>query len=643
LGLRANTTLSADTPDVSDVDLLGYRVEELVGHGGMGVVYLAFDLRLKRRVALKLMTPDLAVDERFRERFARESELVMSLEHPNVVPIHDAGELDGQLYLAMRYVEGTDLRALLRSEGALAPTRAVSIVRQVAHALDAAHARGLVHRDVKPSNVLLDESEHVYLADFGLTRRVTDDGARLGDARSLGTPAYLAPEQIEGRPVDGRSDVYSLGCLLYECLTGEPPFVGPSRLAVAWAHLEEEPPSISARNRRLPQALDAVIQKAMAKEPEERYATCGELVAAAEAALGIDRPRRRRALLAVAAAAVAIAAVAIAAFAVTAISSPTDEATGASPPPDPERLVRIDPATNRVSAEIDVGAAPTATAVSGRTVWVYNRLDRTVSEVAAATNEVRHTTEVSTEPAVLAYGTGPVLAADAAGAWLVGYDARRDRHLLTRVPAGGGAVKEYRLGMDLAAVVVADGAVWVLAHRGRRNAALRIDPVRGRVLASLRLPNDLLASRVDGLAVGNGYVWVTNLNTARLYRVDPETGDMLERDFGSYATRPALGYGWLWMCIARTTDPAMGRVDPRTLRNTLESGALPAEEGQYAVGYGSVWRHDVPSGTLMRFDPRTAELTGLVRLMPAGGDAAHLYVTSIAAGAGAVWVTLSQS
>ncbi len=634
--------MSADTPVRSDVDLPGYRVEELIGHGGMGVVYLAFDLRLKRRVALKLMTPDLAVDERFRERFARESELVMSLEHPNVVPIHDAGELEGQLYLAMRYVEGTDLRALLRAEGALAPARGVAIVGQVAHALDAAHAKGLVHRDVKPSNVLLDESEHVYLADFGLTRRVTDDGARLGDARSLGTPAYLAPEQIEGRPVDGRSDVYSLGCLLYECLTGEPPFVGPSRLAVAWAHLEEEPPSISVRNRRLPQALDAVIRKAMAKEPEERYATCGELVTAAETALGIDRPRRR-ALLALAAAAAAIVVAALAAFAVAAISSPTDDATGASPPPDPERLVRIDPATNRVSAEIDVGAAPTATAVSGRTVWVYNRLDGTVSEVDAARNEVLHTTEVSTEPATLAYGTGPVLAADAAGAWLVGYDFRRDRHLLTRVPAGGGRAKEYRLGMDPAAVVVGDGAVWVLAHRGKRNAALRIDPARGRVLATLRLPDDLLNSRVDGLAVGNGYVWATNLNTARLYRVDQETGEMLERDFGSYATRPALGYGWLWMCIARTTDPSMGRVDPRTLENTLESEALPAEEGQYAVGYGSIWRHDVPSGTLMRFDPRTAELKALVRLMPAGGDDAHLYVTSIAAGAGAVWVTLSQS
>ncbi len=207
-------------------DFLGYRIEELISRGGMGVVYRAYDLRLKRTVALKLVTPELALDERFRERFARETELAMSLEHPNVVPIHDAGEVDGRLYLAMRLVAGTDLRQLLRAEGPLEPSRAVAICGQVASALDAAHAKALIHRDVKPSNVLLDEGEHVYLADFGLTRRPDEQGAPAGEGRSIGTPAYLAPEQIEGQQVDGRADVYSLGCLLYECLTGEPGCTG---------------------------------------------------------------------------------------------------------------------------------------------------------------------------------------------------------------------------------------------------------------------------------------------------------------------------------------------------------------------------------------------------------------------------------
>ena len=237
-------------------DFLGYRIEELIGQGGMGVVYRAYDLRLKRTVALKLIVPELALDERFHARFARETELAMSLEHPNVVPVYDAGDVDGRFYLAMRLVEGTDLGALLRTEGALDPARALAICSQVANALDAAHAKGLVHRDVKPSNVLLDESEHVYLADFGLTRRLDEQGAQAGEGRSVGTPAYLAPEQIEGGPVDGRADVYSLGCLLYECLTGETPFSQDSRLAVAWAHLEEEPPSASEHNSELPEAID---------------------------------------------------------------------------------------------------------------------------------------------------------------------------------------------------------------------------------------------------------------------------------------------------------------------------------------------------------------------------------------------------
>jgi streptogramin lyase len=286
--------------------------------------------------------------------------------------------------------------------------------------------------------------------------------------------------------------------------------------------------------------------------------------------------------------------------------------------------------------------APTATATSGRTVWVYNRGDYTVSEVDAGTNDVLHTTKVTTMPAELQFGTGPVLAADAGGAWLVGYDLKRNVHLLTRVLRAGRGAREHRLSMDPSAVVVDTGAVWVLAHRGTRNAALRIDPVSARVVQTIRLPKDLPDSRVDGLAVGRGYVWATNLNLGELYRVDPRTGATQARDFGSYAARAVLDRRWVWMCIARTTDPGMARVDPRTLRNTLESHALPAEEGQYAVGYGSVWRHDVPSGTLMRFDPGSGELDALVRILPAG-DRALAYVTSIAAGAGGVWVTVSQS
>jgi hypothetical protein len=295
-------------------DFLGYRIDELIGRGGMGIVYRAYDLRLKRTVALKLVTPELALDERFRERFARETELAISLEHPNVVPIHDAGDAAGRLYLAMRFVPGTDLRQLLQAEGALEPSRALAICGQVANALDAAHAKGLVHRDVKPSNVLLDTSEHVYLADFGLTRRLEEQGVQAGGGRSVGTPAYLAPEQIEGKQVDDRADIYSLGCLLVECLSGQPPYLHDSRLAVAWAHLQEEPPSVSRRNSQLPEAIDAVVGKALAKDPGDRYPTCAALIAAAEDALELRRPpilRRLRPLPLAAAALVASLVIAL--------------------------------------------------------------------------------------------------------------------------------------------------------------------------------------------------------------------------------------------------------------------------------------------------------------------------------------------
>ena len=264
-------------------ELLGYRVEGLLGRGGMGVVYLAEDLRLRRRVALKLLAPSLAADEAFRERFLAESKLAASLDHPCVVPIYEAGEADGRLFIAMRYVEGSDLKALLR-DGPLTAERAVRVCAQVADALDFAHERGLVHRDVKPSNVLLDGRDHVYLADFGLTKRLGEPQAV--EPGLLGTIDYVAPEQIRGEKVDGRADEYSLGCLLYECLTGEPPFARATDAAVLFAHLEEQPPA--------PPGLEVVMQTALAKEPEDRYGTCAELVVAAARGARDRRAARSR-------------------------------------------------------------------------------------------------------------------------------------------------------------------------------------------------------------------------------------------------------------------------------------------------------------------------------------------------------------
>ena len=269
-------------------EFAGYRILEVIGSGGFATVYLGEDLRpaLRRKVAIKVLRAELSVDPAFRDRFQRESLLAVQLDHhPNVVPVYDAGEADGHLYIAMRYIDGTDLKERLK-DGPLDPDDAVSVVAQVASALDLAHGAGLVHRDVKPGNVLLPggKTDHIYLADFGLTKETAAEQSLTQVGQFLGTLYYAAPEQIQGKDLDGRSDEYALGCLLYECLTGEPPFKGEVQ-AIIGAHLTREPPKATDVVPTLPPALDAVIAKAMAKDPDDRYDSCGELGARAMQAL----------------------------------------------------------------------------------------------------------------------------------------------------------------------------------------------------------------------------------------------------------------------------------------------------------------------------------------------------------------------
>ena len=270
----------------------GYRVDELVGRGGMGVVYRATDVSLERSVALKLLAPELARDESFRRRFATESKVAASLDHPNVIPIYHAGEHDGVLYLAMRFVRGEDLRLRLQRDGLLEPAVAAGLVAQVGAALDAAHEAGLVHRDVKPANVLLDGHDHAYLTDFGLTKRMAADTVETRTGQILGTLDYIAPEQIRGEALGPSTDVYALACMTVHLLTGEPPFPVGTEEGKLWAHLSEPPPRPSGRVTGLPLAVDAVLARAMAKDPALRYATAGELASATVAA--VAAPRRGR-------------------------------------------------------------------------------------------------------------------------------------------------------------------------------------------------------------------------------------------------------------------------------------------------------------------------------------------------------------
>ena len=523
----------------------GYRIESVIGRGGMGVVYRATDLSLERPVALKLIAPELAEDELFRSRFLREPKLAASLDHPHVVPIHEAGEHDGQLYLAMRFVEGSDLRTLLKSEDGLPLARALAILAEVADALDAAHRRGLVHRDVKPANILVDEDGHAYLTDFGVT-------LQLGDATEtgniVGTLDYIAPEQIRGEKVDGRADVYALGCVLHQCVTGAAPFHRTTEAETLWAHLQEPIPPVPAHP-----ALDPVLAKALAKEPEDRYATSTELIEAAQLALaGVRVPagliRRRRLVLAAGVLALAATAVA-AAFALgggepsapvgnglAMIAADGDEiasfAASETPPSniavgegavwmlntEDETVSRVDPKTGRVVGTFDPVRRPTDIAAGGGALWIGTGggfwLTERVSRVDPRTMEVTRTVKLpvsSPEAGIIAPPTGfPRLAVGEGSVWAINPDGT-----VSRIdPASGEIVAKISAPQNGARTIAAgDAGVWVL---GLQNAMTRIDPRTNR----LEEPIEVGTNFLSGIAVGGGSVWATS-EEGQLWRVEP--------------------------------------------------------------------------------------------------------------------------
>ena len=641
-------------------ELLGYRVEELAGKGGMGAVYRATDLRLRRQVALKVIAPHLANDERFRRRFLAESEVATSLEHPHILPVYDAGEANGSLYIAMRYVEESDLKRLLREEGPLSPARTMQLLGEVADALDTAHARGLIHRDVKPSNILISgqgDAEHSYLADFGLTQRAGEGATTAGAPRMVGTVDYIAPEQIERDDVDARADVYALGCVLFECLTGQVPFPRDSDLAVLWAHMRTDPPRPSELNPELPSAIDEVVGRALAKDPDERYASSGELVRAARDALGLSGVRvvRQRTPLLLIAGGLVVAIAAAAAFAV---SNGGGSAAGLRG----NTLVRIDPTTNRVSEVIDVGEKPSAVAVAGRTAWVYNLGDSTVSQIDTSTNSVRQTTPVSTVPVHFAYHLGPLLAANSAGAWLIG--VRRDgRNVLTNVGMDGGR-REFLLDSAPVAVAASDTDIWVLgpSQRGcplywdwerrplpadRSDTVLRLSPSTGRILARVPIQSCGISS---GLSHDRRSVWVFAMDYSVLFRLDARTSRVTGvANLGPGVTTvwagggvPASGGGAVWVHAIDDGGRLLG-VDPTTLRTTRTISSVPGRIGSIVYSSRSLWWNDAREGVVLRFDPETGKIASSVRVAPESSGRQRFHSSAIATGAGAVWVTVTPA
>jgi streptogramin lyase len=625
--------VSVQTNDPIGIDFVGYRIEELIGRGGMGVVYRAYDLRLKRTIALKLVAPELALDERFRERFARETELAMALEHPNVIPIYDGGDVDGRLYLAMRFIDGPDLRGVMRAEGALPPVRAFAVCQQVAAALDAAHAKGLVHRDVKPSNVLLDADDHVYVADLGIGRRL-EEAQGVGEERSVGTPAYLAPEELQGLPVDGRADVYSLGCLFFECLTGEPPFTRDSRLALAWAHLEEEPPAATARNTELPSAIDGVFAKALAKSPDDRYSSCGAFMRDAQQALGLNRPRSSRRLLAM----LVLAGIAVAAAVTFAVLR--GHGAAAVPVVRVNSLVRIDPATNKVSDVIDVQYAPVATAVGDDSVWVYSRDAHSLTEIDPKTRSVRRMLALSSDPAEIGVPKGPYLAAGSHGAWLVGV-GRNGVGFLTNVRSGVPGARRLRLDFEPWGVAVGEGYVWVVGAKGTHGELVRVDPSRQTITARKLLPSAVV---LDSVTTGFGHVWGVDAARAVLYRIDPRRL-VLSRPVlldGFNPGRPWAGFGDIWIEFNGDGSSKGMLVNPTTLQTDMHLSCCPPREGSDTAAFNSTWTVNWPSGTVVRWDGLTKQPVGDIHVTEAPQFGAPC-MTSIASGAGAVWVTVGPT
>jgi serine/threonine protein kinase len=270
----------------------GYRLEAQVGAGGMAVVFRARDERLNRPVALKILSPALAADHEFRRRFIAESRAAAAVDDPHIIPVYEAGEAGGMLFIAMRFVKGGDLRLVLDREGALPPARAATFISPVASALDAAHAAGLVHRDVKPANILVDaragRPDHVYLSDFGVSKGASSSVGLTGAGQFLGTPGYSAPEQIQGWAVDGRTDQYALACVAYQLLAGGAPFERDQGMAVLLAHLSQPAPLLTSRRPGLPRAADEVLARGLAKTPEKRYASCRDFADALRDALGLE-------------------------------------------------------------------------------------------------------------------------------------------------------------------------------------------------------------------------------------------------------------------------------------------------------------------------------------------------------------------
>jgi DNA-binding beta-propeller fold protein YncE/predicted Ser/Thr protein kinase len=598
--------------------LAGYRIDSLIARGGMGVVYRATQLALDRPVALKVIARELVDQEGFRERFLRESRLAASLDHPSVVPVYDAREEDGELIVAMRLVEGGDLRHLIDREGPLAPDRAVALLSQVAEALDAAHAAGIVHRDVKPHNILV-EGGRAYLSDFGLAKAYAETGPGSG-ASIVGTVEYMAPEQWRGERVGPAADVYALGCVLYEVLTGIAPY--------ARKKSDTEP--------EMPRGIDEVIERAVSKDPSERYRTASELIAAAGEREGatpaatqvlagpreqptmrlggspVDNgrgPRRWRWRRPIAGAfllwslaglvVVAVLAV-IAALQLGGDGVSVSDPTAVGDPPlrlavGPRTvwvtsaadgtLSGIDPRTRRVISKLQVGQGVSGVTIGAGSVWVSNPRTGTVLRIDTA-GHVTARIHLGSSPGALVSGGGRIWVADEDGGGITAIDGPRAR-VIRR------GLEPHAAPLRLA---VGAGGLWVSS--ASTGTVRRID------LGTMSAGPPVLAGRGPaGVTVGHGLVWVANSRSSTVTRVDPATHSIIG-DPIQVGERPGgidAGTSAVW--VASAAEDSVTRLDLASGEPVGSPIGVGPKPGAVAVGKEAVWIANNGDGTLTRIEP----------------------------------------
>ena len=595
--------------------LAGYRVLAVAGRGGTGTVYRARDERLSRDVALKVLARDYAADPTFRTRSVRESRLAASLDHPNVVPVYDTGEAEGHLFIAMRFVDGTDLRGELR-QGALSLERAISVGTQVAAALDAAHEQGLVHRDVKPSNVLVDRRGHCYLTDFGLSRSAADP-VRAADS-SLGTVDYVAPEQIRGHDLDARADVYSLACMTFEMLTGEVPFRRDTDVATLFAHLQEDPPRPHLLRRELPPAVDDAIARGLAKDPALRPEGCGQFVDEVRQALGLEAPAAGRRWRVVAALVTVLLVAAVAGVLVLAPwrTEPAPPPTGA--------LVRIDASTGTVAARTPVPGYPAAVAASPGGIWMGDFRDGVLWRFESGTGALQRISSPG-EPRDLAVVGADVYVASDGPELFSGNVSRHDAST---------GMREDALALLACAVGSGEHVVWVAGCPFVQRLSTDSGPLRE--LASVMVPfanprrADSNRAQIRELAVGERSVWVLgDAMDRRLWRLDAQTGKTQATIDLPFPPRSvAVGEGFVWV-----TDPLGDAVVPIDPADNRVLAPVPVGHGAagVAVGPGAVWVANALDGTVSRVDPASRQVVSTVDV---GG-----FPHELAVGPDGVWVT----